>query len=180
MTHIPNIPMLPGLLPQQRVNLVVDLPPRPEGVAFMVGYRIFPEPQMERRPWPRLAEYLVQVEFAETPMHCGLSAFYIEARRGYWMLWERYHDDNTWPHRWRWQASGYCLRDGVDMHTAAVHLLLDFWKMADETPEDDDHWINETGLLSIEDIRAISREIQAGRAAAAAARAAARGAAPCR
>lgn len=160
MTYPPIVPMTPDGRPQQRLNLVVELPPIPPQLEITVGFGIFPERRMERRPWPRLPTYLLQIEFAQTPMNCGVSGFYIEARRTYWMLWERYLVDDGYRQSWCWQASGYCLRRGVDERTAAVGLMTAFWTMANETPDDDDYWINETGLLSMEEIRAISREVR--------------------
>jgi hypothetical protein len=153
--------MRPQERPQQRVNLVVELPPRPD-VQFVVGYDVYPEQGMRKRPWPRSPHLLVNVEWAETPMNNGINGFYIEGRRRFWMLWNRWLDDNAWTPRWRWISAGYCPRKGVDRHTAGIHLLMAYLEM-DGTAysEDSDHWINETGLLSVEELRAIAHVMRA-------------------
>ena len=161
MTRKPTLPMTPAALPQQRVNMVVELPPKPDSVELTVGYDIFPEEAMRRRPRPRAPELFVHVEWAETPMHSGVSAFYIEGRRRHWLLWDRWLDDNAWTPRWRWSAAGYCPRKGIDRRTAAIHLLIEFWTMEDATLDDDDHWINEPGMLSVEEVRAMARAVRA-------------------
>jgi len=160
MIRTPKIPMKPGALPQQRINLVISLPDRPEEFDFAVGYDCLPTLGSSRRPWPRDAVILVQAEWAETPMHNGISAFYIERRRRHWILWNRTYDDNNWTPRWRWTAVGHCLRKGIERKAAAVHLLIEFWRHDGSAPGDSGHWINEPGMLSVEELRAIARVVR--------------------
>jgi len=97
-------------------------------------------------------------------MNYGIEAFYLQARKKYWVLWLRTFDDNSDPWRSNWQAVGYCNRTNVLRKAAATHLLLEYWKFTGGLEEDcvDDgvfDWINEEGLLSIADVRAIVREL---------------------
>jgi hypothetical protein len=94
-------------------------------------------------------------------MNNGVNAFYIEGRRSHWLLWNRWLDDNSWTPRWRWTFAGHCPRKGIDRRCAAIHLLVAHWVAGEDAPGDDDHWINETGLLSVEEVRAIAREVRA-------------------
>ena len=160
MTRTPRIPMTPAVLPRQRLNLVVALPPAPPGTNFAAGSCDFPEPSMAANPRPRAPEMLVHVEWGETPVHNGVNAFYIEGRRRYWLLWNRWLDDNDFRTRWRWALAGHCPRAGIDRRCAAIHLLIANWVAEESAPDDDDHWINETGLLSVEEIRAIARAVR--------------------
>lgn len=166
MIRQPRIPMLPSELPQQRIYQVVELPPCPSHFDFMVGYREFPEGVVPKNGLPRSPVLLVQVEWAETPANNGIEAYYIQARKKYWVLWLRSLDDNVLPWRWCWVAIGYCSRREVDRKAAACHLLLEFWKQAhgqggEVSGRDPYDWINEVGLLSVADVEAIVREIKA-------------------
>ena len=161
MVRKPHVPMSPGDRPQQRINLVAELPPRP-AVPIQVGYDVFPEESMRKRPWPRLPSLLVGTEWAQTPMHSGVNAYYLEARRHYWMLWNRWLDENDWTPKWCWQAAGFCARKGVDRHAAAVYLLMDYFELDGTLARlKHDSWINETGELSVEEVRAITATIRA-------------------
>ena len=47
-----------------------------------------------------------------------------------------------------------------DDRTAAIHLLIDFWRFdAKEGDVDEFHWINEADYLSIAELAAIAREV---------------------
>ena len=164
MSRLPKIPMSPREVPQQRISEVVSMPPRPVLFDFKVGYGDFPPDVVPKQGVPRSPELLAQVEWAETPTNYGINAFYLQARKKYWVLWLRTFDDNSYPWQWNWQAIGYCNRPNVDRGVAAKHLLLEYWKFKgspDENPVDDEplDWINEEGLLSIADVRAIVREL---------------------
>lgn len=107
--------------------------------------------------------FLAQVEWAETPMNNGIYAVNIEGRRRRWILWSRWFDDGGWKWRWRWTSVGYCARKGVARDVAAIHLLEEFWRADGTAPGDSDHWINETGELNVEILRAIARAVRAPR-----------------
>jgi hypothetical protein len=160
MKSQPHIPMSPSELPQQRMHEVVPPPARPPHFERRVGYGEFPDEAVPGSP--RSPTLLVQVEWAQTPMNCGIEALYLQARRKHRVLWLRTYDDN-WD-RWDWQPIGYCPRKGIDRTAAASHLLLEYWKFTRELrdggyvnrPFD---WRNGEGLLSVADIRAIVREL---------------------
>ena len=47
-----------------------------------------------------------------------------------------------------------------DEQTIATHLVLALWKWdAKENYVDHFHWLNNTGLLDVEDVQAIAREV---------------------
>jgi hypothetical protein len=167
MAKSPKIPMQPSELPQQRVYAVVDLPARPHPFEFAVGYADLPPGVVPKRGVPRSPIYLAQFEWAQTPMNNGVDAYYIASHKSYWVLWDRYLDDNDYPWRWIWNPVGYCNKKGVDCKQAAVFLLIEFWKYKRDLDDDDDtddyDWINETGFLSVEEIKAITREVQRSR-----------------
>jgi len=164
MSRLPKTPMLPSEVPQQRISEVVSLPSRPVPFVFKVGCGDFPPDVVPKQGVPRSPKLLIQVEWAQTPMNNGIDAFYLQARKKYWVLWLRTFDDNCYPWQWNWQAIGYCNRTNVDREVAAKHLLLEYWKFTGSPDEDsfDDEpfdWINEEGLLSISDVQAIVREL---------------------
>jgi hypothetical protein len=160
-TREPTVPMTPAALPQQRLSLVVGLPQRPEPFAFAVGYGGFPPGVVPARGVPRSPVFLVQTEWADTPTNNGVEAYYLQARRKVWLLWLRTLDDNRIPWGWNWQAVGYCPRRGVSEAVAARHLLLEYWRfnMADGGRPDPLDWIDQEGMLSVSDIRAIVRAL---------------------
>jgi hypothetical protein len=165
MTAAPRIPMLPSELPQQRISDVVALSPRPPKFEFGVGYGPFPSGVEPKQGVLRSPELLVQTEWADTPMNNGVEAFYLQARRKYWLLWLRILDDDTYPCRWDWKLIGYCNRAGVKKEAASTHLLLEYWRFEESKngskfgrePYD---WINEEGSLSVADVSAIMRELK--------------------
>jgi hypothetical protein len=157
MTTDPKIPMSPSELPQQRIHEVIDLPKRPEPFDCLVGYGEVPN-KIIPKCGPRSPLYLGQVEWAWSPMHNRLDAYYLHRGRTHWVLWSRYWDDN-WG-KWGWAAVACTAKKGVSERQAAVHLLIEFWKEeAEESDVDKYHWINEDGYLSIAEIAAIAREV---------------------
>ena len=149
--------MLPGQLPQQRVHEVVALEPRPADFEPIVGYGVVPVGILPKDQ-PRNAAYVGQMEWAWSPMNNRLDAYYLHRGRAHWVLWTRYWDDN-WG-RWEWVAAAAVARRGVTERQAATHLLIDFWRAERaEGSLDHFHWINEGGLLSVEDLMAIGRVV---------------------
>ncbi len=158
----PNIPMSPDQLPQQRLNAVTDLPVRPEPFDAVVGWNAVPESAQPARG-PRDAEYLGQVEWAWGPMHERLDAYYIHRGRKFWVLWIYAYDDN-WS-QWNWVAVGCVPLRQASEKEAAVHLMRDMFAcQRDNEDLDCFHWINEEGLLDVEEWQAISRAVWADRA----------------
>jgi hypothetical protein len=157
MTTNPDIPMSPDELPQQRIHEVVQLPERPEPFDCLVGYSAVPAEAIPE-DGPRSPSYLAQVEWAWSPMHNRLDAYYLHRGRRHWVLWVRYWDDN-WGH-WDWVAAACVPRKGVSEREAAVHLLLELWKHeVIEADLDHFHWINEDVYLSVAELAAIGRHV---------------------
>ncbi len=156
--HKPTVPMVPGALPQQRLALVKDLPPRPSNFqGDFVFWGDVPE-ALARASHPRKATFLFTAEWAWSPMHNRIHAYYFNPRRSWWLLWARYFDDNEIPWRWRWFLYGVARRlPGVDDRTAALHLLVDSWRGEDGL--DRPHWLDETGAFSVADVNAVSRVV---------------------
>ena len=157
MTREPKIPMSPEELPQQRIHEVVGLPDRPAEFDCEVGYSVFSDGAIPKNA-PTNSTYLCQVEWAWSPAHNRLDAYYLHRGRSHWSLWSKYWDDN-WM-KWEQITVGYVPRRGVDQKQAAVYLLLEFWAFdAKEGDVDQFHWINEDGYLSIAELAAIAREV---------------------
>ena len=157
MTHEPKIPMRLEDLPQQRIHEVVGLPERPAEFNCDVGYGCTPHGGVPQAGIS-MATYLCQVEWAWSPMHNRLDAYYLHRGRSAWSLWSKYWDDN-WG-KWEDICVGHVRRRGVNQMQAAAYLLLEFWKYdAQNSGADCYHWINETGYLSVADLAAIAREV---------------------
>ena len=159
MTHTPNLPMTPDALPRQKLYLVANLPPRPEGFqgfSALFGPEPVP-PELQKARYPVNCDYLCQVEWAWSPMHSRVAAWYLNPRRRHWLLWERYFDDNCDPWRWRWSLYGWAQRrPGETAEQVAPHLLIDALRNeVHDCDLDQWHWINETGTLSVGAIEAV-------------------------
>jgi len=153
----PTIPMSPELLPKQRLNLVTELPGRPNPFDSAVGWNAVPESAMPKRG-PRNASYLGQVEWAWGPMNERLDAYYIHRGRKFWVLWIYAYDDN-WS-VWNWVAVGCVPLGQASEKEAAAPLMLDMFAwQRDDDDLDCFHWINEEGLLDVEEWQAISRAV---------------------
>ena len=157
MTREPKIPMSPEELPQQRIHEVVALPKRPAEFDFKVGYELFPYGELPKNA-PTNSTYLCQVEWAWSPAHSRLDAYYLHRGRTHWSLWTKFWDNNLMG--WEQFTVGYVPRRGADQKQAAVYLLLEFWTFdAQENSVDEFHWINEDGFISIAELAAIAREV---------------------
>ena len=157
MTINPRIPMSPDELPQQRIYEVVGLPKRPELFDCEVGYGAVPDEFIPKHG-PRSPVYLGQVEWAWSPMHNRLDAYYLHRGRKHWLMWIRYFDDN-WG-KWEWSPVACVSRKGITERQAATHLLIEFWRH-DARYRDVDrfHWINEGAFLTVADLSAIGRHV---------------------
>ena len=158
MSAAPRIPMRAEELPQQRVTLVVTVPPRPAGFE---GKQNPPESVRPPAQMPRTAKYIGQVEWAWSPMHMRIDAYYLSANRArtHWFLWLRLYDDN-WGKWDEPQIYAYAPKQRIDDTVAATFLLMDAWSAdAQETTLDHFHWINKAELLSVEELGAIGRVV---------------------
>ncbi len=148
--------MSPSELPQQRLVPVVELEERPVAFDAVVGFDVKP-PGVALPKGPSNAEYLGQVEWAWSPRHVRLDAYYLSRGRKDWMLWI-YHEDEF--DSWVWLPVGYVPKKQASDRQAAIHLLLDFWRLdREESDLDCYHWINEGGLLTVADLDAIARQV---------------------
>lgn len=160
MTKRPSIPMRPEDVPQQRIHLVVPLPPRPPSFQGYCDYFNRMPDDFRPKGTPRKTSYLCTVEWAWSPAHNRINSYYLNPRGKYWLLWNYYQDDNDWNHEWKWVLYGYGPRKGVDAEEAAVYLLMDAWESEARNWElDKYHWIDEAGLFSVEMIEAVARVV---------------------
>ena len=97
MARKPRIPMLPTELPQQRLYLVKGLPERPANWSITFGTEA---ERLAPTAMPRSARYIAQVEWAWSPMHMRIDAYYLSmcSHHRHWVLWSKGYDDN-WS-RW--------------------------------------------------------------------------------
>lgn len=111
---------------------VIGVDEKPPGVRYPRG--------------PNSPEYLGQVEWAWSPMHDSIDAYYLHKGRLHWVLWFYWYDDE-WE-KWEWTSVGYVRRVQVSRREAAIHLLIDWWRFEkSERNLDHFHWTNETGYL---------------------------------
>ena len=150
MSH-PNIPMRPEEFPQQKMYVVEGLPPIPEGcdVELLDYESEHGLAGIPKKPTKK-SIYLAQVEWAWSPMHNRLDAYYIHKGRTHWLLWSSTLDDQDVPWKWNDHPVACIPVKGVAEQQAAVHLLLEYWKSVSAAfAVDHYHWINETGALSV-------------------------------
>jgi len=153
------IPMHPDQRPQQRIAPVVTLPPKPEGLDVKLDWV---EGMPDDRPEgsPRKVEFLCSVEWAWSPMHGRIDNYYLHRRGKRWLLWVHWLDEDEVPWKWRWVLFAYADFVKGDMEQIAVHMLIGAWKETVKYEEIERyHWINATGLLSVETIQAAAREV---------------------
>ena len=157
--HTSFIPMSPELLPRQKLNEVVTVPKLPKGLAPKVEWV---EPLLRDRPKasPRKLKFLFSVEWAWSPMHNRIDNYYLNPGRSGWLLWNNWVEDGGFPWTWHWDLMAYGNRCRSDAKTVAFHLMFELWKFdAKYDQVEQYHWINNTGLLSVEEIQALAREV---------------------
>ncbi len=156
----PKIAMLPSELPRQHIHAVEELPPRPVKLETHVAW-LDPTPTpVSTKGSPRKITYLGTVEWAWSPMHDRLDAYYLNPRGKYWLLWIQSLDDDQVPWRWWWTLYAWAEKRRVPEYEAAVYVLRDAWaKEAAGTSFDHFHLIDEPGMLSVETMMAIGRDV---------------------
>jgi hypothetical protein len=75
----------------------------------------------------RQATYLCQAEWAWTPDHDRLEAYYLARGRRHWLLWRGVHNDGTIPLSSECGIVALVLHEGVEERTAASLLLAAYW-----------------------------------------------------
>ena len=157
--HHSFIPMSPELLPRQKLNEVVGLPPRPEGLDVKIEW----EHRLKKehpKGSPRKLTFVCSAEWSWSPAHHRIANYYLNPKRKYWFLWNNWVDDQTYPWAWHWDVLAYAPRIEADECSVAAYMLLEHWQSdAEHGHLDQYHWINNTGCLSVEDIQAVAREI---------------------
>ena len=157
MTSPPRIPMSPNELPRQRLHEVVTLPARPDPFDCRV-IRGNGEVAIGLPKIPRSPQLIVHCEWAWSPMHNRIAAWYLHRSRRHWVLWLRHYDDN-WG-KWDWNAVSAVPLRQASAEVAATCLLMDTWEREKcEMSTDRFHWINETSLLSVAQVKEIAREV---------------------
>ena len=157
--HTSFIPMAPSLLPQQRLYEVVTLPKLPKDLDPKIE---IDQPLLKNPPKtsPRKLTYLFSVEWAWSPMHNRIDNYYINPRRTGWLLWNNWVEDGGAPWTRHWDMHAHGRRCRSDERTISIHLIKAFWEFdAKYHDVEHFHWINNTGLLSVEEIEAIAREV---------------------
>lgn len=151
------IPMAPGQRPDQRTGFYKKLP-APEARPPIEVYGC-EAPGTPKRPHYR-SQLIVQAEWAWSPLHNRLSAYQLHPSRQRWLFWCGFLDDCVHPWRWEYVLVSSCPRKGVDPELAAISLLAASW--SDEATHyglGAYHWLNQTGLLTAEQVEAVAREV---------------------
>ncbi|NBT42721.1 MAG: hypothetical protein EBT20_20090 [Alphaproteobacteria bacterium] len=77
-----------------------------------------------------------------------------------WLLWVHWLDEDEVPWKWRWVLFAYADFVKGDLEQIAVHMLIGALKETVRYEEIDRyHWINSAGLLNVETIQAMAREV---------------------
>jgi len=93
-------------------------------------------------------------------MHHRIDNSYLNPHRTGWLLWNNDLDDGTVPWSWHWSLYAHCEKGKFDEKTIAIHLIKALWESeAEDQSAEHYHWINNTGLLSVEEIQALGREV---------------------
>ncbi len=157
--HTSFLPMSSEDLPQQRVNEVVGLPSRPDGLDISVEL-INSLGKQYPKGSPRKLEFVCSVEWAWSPINNRIDNYYLNPKPKHWMLWSNWVNDRVVPWTWHWDVLAYAPRIEADEFTLATHMLLETWKyLAAYEGVDHYHWVNNTGCLSVEDVQAVAREV---------------------
>lgn len=155
MSTLPKNPMSPEEFPQQRITPAVSLPSPPNH--FRIE-KILAESVEIPVGMPKTAKYIAQVEWAWGPSNTRVDAYYLSTnlKRTNWCLWFKGYDDD-WGNWTKPEILSWSPKNGITAKIAAIYLLLDYWQgEASESGVDHYHWINNTALLSVDELKAIS------------------------
>ena len=149
----------PNIRRQARPCEAVILPKRPE---FLEPKIELEEPYLRQTPEasPRKRTFLFSAEWAWSPINNRLNNYYLNSNRTSLLLWNNYVEDGFVNWTWHWELLAYAKHCQSDEKTVATHLILEFWKYEAERHllEHYDR-INNLGLLSVEQVQAIAREV---------------------
>ena len=157
--NTPTVPMRLEDFPQQRIYPIDKLPLRPDPFEYTL-FDYDDEHSFDRIPQKptRKSIYLCQTEWAWSPWHNRLDAYYLHKGRTHWLIWVGDYDDEGWGNgRWKYSPAVAVPIKGIAEEQAAVYLLLEYWRnqSGDETL-DHYHLIGEEGLLKVPQIQAIA------------------------
>ncbi len=158
--HTSFIPMTPEELPQQRLNKVVTIPPKPDNLDIYLDFWYRPGHELKDRPTgtPRKLTFVCSVEWAWSPMHSRIDNYYLNPKPKNWLLWNNWHNDNE--DCWQWDIVAFSNKVKADERAIAAHMLIKIFEFeAKNSSLDRFHMINNTGCLSVEDVQAIGREV---------------------
>jgi hypothetical protein len=86
--------------------------------------------------------------------------YYLNLKPNHFYLWNHFLDDQRVPWKWEWSFLSYATKCQGDLKAISTYMLLDFWKKECKFQGlDHYHFIGNTGLLNVEDIQAVAREI---------------------
>ena len=156
---LPPIPWSMDNFPQQRINAVRNLPPKPKHLYFKSVYLKPHNARSIKRK--RLLKYLGGVEWSWTPAHQRIDHYYLASSKKYWMLWNHILIYITDPWRWEWHLLSICKRTyNIDTKTIAIHLLKTQWEYDYKEKEVDHyHFVSVTDYFDVEDFQAIGRAV---------------------
>lgn len=156
----PRIPMLPEQVIPQLIHAVMELPPRPRGFAGQCDFADPMPDEIRPRGNPRTPTYLFTVEWKWSEHHDRLDSYYLSRRKGHWLLWIGWDDENDWDRSWRWALYAWAPTRRVPPKVAACCLLIDAWK-SETLNRGLDHFnlIDDVGLLSVPEIFAMARAV---------------------
>jgi hypothetical protein len=156
------IPMSPQELPQQRIAIVVDLPPRPAGLVTKVDWIETMEIERPKRT-PKTVELLCAAEWAWGPYNGRLDNYYLSRRRSEWLIWNHIYDDNWGVWNWKIYAYSNKLKGSPDPFAVGVWMLVDAWRKEASGEAginlDCFDWLTLTGMLEVPVLRAMAREV---------------------
>jgi hypothetical protein len=112
-----------------------------------------------KRPNGRLTSFVCKVEWSWTPMNERVESYYLQRSRNHWVLWKKSYDDNYG----RWEkpvALAPCSRQAfgnADKDAAMALLVAVFAEERRQYHAELDRFdINDTGLLSLQEIDAVA------------------------
>jgi hypothetical protein len=161
MTKQPNPLVDSQDLPQQKLYAVPDLPKEWEQKLIKADNTTnsgIP------KSVPRGAYFLLQTEWAWSPMHNRITNYHIsmDTSRRRWVLWESFFNDDDWPYG-TWSSASRVLtlqRKGIDRKKASLLLLHSNWQRSLKDEDlDRFHWINQDGLVSVAEAIEIGKRV---------------------
>ena len=160
MSKQPNPLMDLKEIPQQQIYMVPELPLEPKNLQSTLGQA---GSNGVPNKMPRGASFLLQAEWAWSPMNNRISNYHIslDSSQKRWVFWVSYFNDSDIP--WKWVTGEdvlVCPRKNLNREEAALFLLKEYWLSESEDYDlDQFHWLNMEGLLSVPQAKELAREV---------------------